>query len=139
MAEELATDLTEDDAVDQVEAYLRSAIEALPDEPELRALREGRRPCPDPLTGEDGPTVTVGRGYWLLGLDAARNHDYLTAIRTYWAESGFLVTGDTSPAERFVSVEHEDDGFRMSVVVSDAGVLSISASSPCAAPSLAGE
>lgn len=126
-------DLTEDEAVDQVEAYLRAAIEALPDVPELRALREGRRPCPDPLTGEDGSTVTVGRGYWLLGLDAGRNHAYLAAIRTFWAENGFLITGDTAPAERFVSVEHEEDGFRMSVVVSDAGVLSVSASSPCAA------
>lgn len=126
-------ELTVGQATDQVERHLSDAIAALPDRPSLRPLRHSARPCPDPVTGEDGDTVMVSRGYWLEGLDQQPGV-YLDALRTHWSSHGFRVEADTHPVPRFVTVEHQTDGYGMSVVVSDTGMLSISASSPCAVP-----
>lgn len=129
----MPNELTQRRATDLVEGHLRSAIAALSDTPTLRPLRNGRRPCPDPVTGEDGPTVSISRGFWLLDLDPDRTVGHLGTLREHWSDAGFRITADTYPVERIVTVEN-DDGFTMSVVVSDTGVLSISASSPCAVP-----
>ena len=127
-------ELTESHASEIVESLLRNAIATLPRPPRLKSLRAGAHPCTDPVTDEYESTVTVGRGYWLLGLDPKRATVYVEALRVHWLANGFLITADTRPQNRFVAVEQEDSGFRMSVTVSDTGVLAISASSPCVAP-----
>lgn len=125
---------TEHDATALVEAHLRDAIAALPDQPALRPLRNGRRHCADPVTGEDSDTVAITRGFWLDGIPANRVGPSLAALRAHWGEHEFEIIADTSPVERFVEVQNAE-GYRMSIVVSDAGVLSIGASTPCVLPS----
>ena len=126
-------EMTEKQAIEVLKSLLHSAIAAMPATPSLRPLRRDTQPCTDPITDEDGSSVTVSRGYWLIGLDPQRTTDYVQALRSHWSASGFRITADTRPRDRWVVVEQRDGGYRMSVIVSDTGVLSISASSPCVA------
>ena len=125
--------MTQADAAERVEQHLARAIGALPDKPALRIFRDHVREC---ASVDDAPSgrVEVSRGYWLDDLPADRNVQYVGALVTHWTANGFRVLADARPPDAFVSVENTDDGFRMSVALSDDGRLSLGASSPCVWP-----
>lgn len=125
--------LNADEATVTLESYLHEAIAALPEQPGLRPLRDGRRHCVDPVTDEDLDTVTISRGFWLDDVQADRVPACVAALREYWTEHGFEIRAETTPAEQFITVENAD-GYQMSIVVSAAGVLSIDGATPCVLP-----
>lgn len=126
--------MTEQEAAERAEQHIAGAVAALPDRPALTLLSDLSMECLDPDDGGPPGRYEVGRTYWLDGLPSDRNGSYVDALCSYWRSHGFRVLADTRPNDLFVSVEHDDDAFRMSVVASDDGRLSLGASSPCIWP-----
>ncbi|EHR61448.1 hypothetical protein [Saccharomonospora cyanea] len=127
--------MTEDEAAQRAEEHIRRAVAALPVEPTLTLLRADSAECLDPT--DDGPRgrYEVGRSYWLDNLPEGRNAEFVDALHEYWTSNNFRVLADKRDGhDRFVSVESNDDAFRMSVKQSVEGDLSLGASSPCVWP-----
>ncbi|MGH3952295.1 MAG: hypothetical protein ACRDSE_24805 [Pseudonocardiaceae bacterium] len=126
--------MTEREAAERAERHIARAVEALPDEPTLTLQNDLSAECVDPTDGGPRGRYEVGRTYWLDDLPAERNEDYVEALRSYWVSNGFRVLTDRRPDRLFISVENNDDAFRMSIRSSVEGHLSIGASSPCVWP-----
>ncbi|APU12879.1 hypothetical protein UA75_04100 [Actinoalloteichus sp. GBA129-24] len=90
--------------------------------------------CQDPT--DRGP---LGRSqfttrYFLDELPREDNDSNVEAVYQHWIENGYQVLVDDRPDRIFISVQHEDDAFRMSIRASVQGDLSLGASSPCIWP-----
>lgn len=127
--------LTIEQARQRAQRHIDSAVEALPVTPELTLQRDDELECTDP--DDNGPRgrYQVGRTYWLDEIPAERNAEIVDTLHGHWTSGDFRVLADERSADdRFVSVEHEGDAFRMSVQQSKDGSLSLGASSPCVWP-----
>jgi hypothetical protein len=127
--------MTEDEAAQRAEEHIRGAVEALPVKPVLTLLRADSAECLDPTDGGPRGRYEVSRSYWLDDLPEERNAEFVDALYEYWTANDYRVLTDKrDAADRFVSVEHNEDAFRMSVKQSVEGDLSLGASSPCVWP-----
>ncbi|PXY21043.1 hypothetical protein [Prauserella muralis] len=127
--------MTEAQARQRAQEHIDRAVAALPVKPTLTLQRDDSAECVDPT--DDGPRgrYEVGKTYWLDGLPKHRNAEFVDALFDYWVGHGFRVLTDwRAKDDRFVSVENNDDAFRMSVTESVEGDLSLGASSPCVWP-----
>jgi hypothetical protein len=119
--------VTESDAYERVESYVRRAATALPD----ARIEPAETPFSGPCRGEPRDRVIVRNSYWVRGLtDEDRHFD--TMVR-WWEGHDFELLDDLRPERRYVWVEHAADGFRMSLRHNDKGELLLSAESPCIA------
>jgi hypothetical protein len=137
--------LDERQATERVERHMASAVDALveaglPVEREL--VSELRTECTDPDDFGPKGRIQVARRYWLRGT----GFEAFDVLRAWWASSGYRVledspdravedmrTGQRHPAP-LLWVEHDGDGFRMTLVSSASGDLSLVATSPCIWP-----
>ncbi|WP_198533086.1 hypothetical protein [Carbonactinospora thermoautotrophica] len=92
--------------------------------------------CEDPTDLGPKGRVQVARGYWVRDLPKERNREYLDKLYEYWTRNGYRVLEDdrADPNSPALFVEHNDDGFRMSLQANFQGDLTISATSPCIWP-----
>lgn len=116
-------------AIARLEGYLSAAVAVLPVPCSLRRFRAEQRRSPDPETGDYGAHVELTRGYWLDGIGPDHVAACFEAIHDHWIDAGFVVVSDARPDGWFLSVANPADLYRMSLVASDAGTLSISATS----------
>ncbi|EID56434.1 hypothetical protein [Saccharomonospora xinjiangensis] len=127
--------MTEDEAAQRAEEHIKKAVAALPEKPTLTLLRADSAECLDPTDNGPRGRYEVSRSYWLDNLPEGRNAEFVDALHEYWTTSNFRVLTDKRDGhDRFVSVESNDDAFRMSVKESVEGDLSLGASSPCVWP-----
>lgn len=127
--------LTIEQARERAQQHIDSAVAALPVTPELTLHRDDELECTDPDDKGPAGRHQVGRTYWLDEVPAERNAEIVDTLHDHWTSGGFRVLADQrSAGDRFVSVEHGDDAFRMSVQQSKDGSLSLGASSPCVWP-----
>lgn len=120
-------EVTESEAYERVDSYVRRAAMALPD----ARLEEATAPVSGPCRGEPRDRVVVRNSYWVRGLlDEDRHFD--TLVR-WWEGNGFEVLRDLRPARQYVWVENAADGFRMSLRDNEKGELLLGAESPCVA------
>ncbi|EHY87581.1 hypothetical protein ACWGRK_15795 [Saccharomonospora azurea] len=127
--------MTEHEAAQRAEEHIRRAVDALPEKPALTLLRADSAECLDPTDGGPRGRYEVGRSYWLDDLPEGRNAEFVDALHDYWTANDYRVLTDKRDApDRFVSVQHNGDAFRMSVKQSVEGDLSLGASSPCVWP-----
>ena len=126
--------LTEQEAANRAEEHIQRAVSALPEKPELTLQRDDSAECLDPTDNGPRGRYEVGKTYWLDGLPEGRNEEYVDALHDHWTSNGFRVLNDFRPDRLFISVENNEDAFRMSVTESIEGDLSIGASSPCIWP-----
>jgi hypothetical protein len=127
--------MTEQQAAERAQEHIDRAVAALPEQPTLTLQDESSTECLDPTDNGPRGRYEVGKTYWLDDLPATRNAEYVTALYDYWTTNGFQVLTDERSADNmFVSVENNDDSFRMSVKQSIEGDLSLGASSPCVWP-----
>jgi hypothetical protein len=120
-------EVSESEAYERVDSYVRRAAMALPD----AKLEEAAPPASGPCRGEPRDRVVVRNTYWVRGLvDEDRHFD--TMVR-WWESNGFEVVRDLRPARHYVWVESTADGFRMSLKDNDKGDLLLGAESPCVA------
>jgi hypothetical protein len=138
--------LDEQQATDRVGEHVSRAIAGLPARPRLELASELRTQCDDPTDHGPKGRIQVSRRYWLADLDRDRNPEYFDAMHAHWLASGYRVlqdardravedmeTGQVRPAP-MLWVEHADDGFRMNLVSSVGGDLSLVTTSPCIWP-----
>jgi hypothetical protein len=123
--------ITERQAYDKVEDYIRQAMTALP----VEARVEAQSPA-DSLTcekhGGDGGPVSVGVAYWVRGITSEDR--YFDAILEWWEAHGFVVRDDSRPESNRISVDNPKDGFAMVFRENRRGELLLIADSPCVWP-----
>lgn len=127
--------LTEEEAAQRADEHIQRAVAALPVEPDLTLRDDSSMACLDP--GDNGPRgrYEVGKSYRLDGLPAGSNSKVVDALYQHWVSNDYRVLSDKrSVDDRLVSVEHNGDAFRMSVLESFEGELTLGASSPCVWP-----
>lgn len=120
-------EVTESDAYERVDSYVRRAVTALPD----ATLEQAAPATSGPCRGEPRDRVVVRNTFWVRGLVGDHRH-FDTMVR-WWQDNGFEVLRDLRPARPYVWVENTVDGFRMSLRDNDKGHLLLGAESPCVA------
>lgn len=127
--------ITQDEAADKVWEHINGVMSSLPDEAELET-RQGMNfaSCDDPTDGGPKDRITVSERLWIRGLPAEENEANIELMYDYWIDNGYRVLRDERPDKLSISVEDEEDAFRVSLRVSDQGSLSTGASSPCVWP-----
>lgn len=122
------TQLTESDAYEQVESYVRRAAAALPDHARIEAAV---LPASFECRGEPLDRVVVRNSYRVR--DVADESRFFDLMVRWWESHDFEVLDDLRPERHYVWVESTPDGFRMSLRVDDRGELLLGAESPCIA------
>jgi hypothetical protein len=127
-AAEPATDpVTESQAYDRVETYVRRAATALPSDARL----EASAPASSVACKGKPDRVRVTSSYWVRGL-TDRDEHFETMLR-WWTAHEFELLDDLRPERHYVWVRNPRDGFRMSLRDNDNGALLLVAESPCLA------
>lgn len=121
--------MTESDAYDRVEAYVRRAATALPAGASLEAAAP---PASEDCKGERIERVKVVSTYFVRGLTYDDKH-FDTMVR-WWESHDFELLDDLRPERHYVWVRSKSDGFRMSLRDNENGELLLSAQSPCLTP-----
>jgi hypothetical protein len=120
--------VTESQAYDRVESYVRRAVTALPADARLEAATPpGSVAC----KGEPRGRVTVSTSYFVRGI--ADEDEHFETMMRWWIAHDFEVLDDLRPERHYVWVRNPVDGFRMSLRDNDKGELLLSAESPCLA------
>ncbi|MFE3460320.1 hypothetical protein ACFXKD_22465 [Nocardiopsis aegyptia] len=127
--------ITQDEAAEKVTEHIEGLMASLPDEAELET-RQGMNfaSCDDPTDGGPRGRITVSERFWIRGLPVEDNETSIELMYEHWTSNGYRVLRDERPDKQSISVEDEEDSFRMSLRVSDQGSLSIGASSYCVWP-----
>ncbi|MFB8764854.1 hypothetical protein VSQ99_20480 [Nocardiopsis alba] len=127
--------ITQDEAAAKVQEHIDGVMSSLPDEAELET-RQGMNfaACDDPTDGGPKDRITVSERLWIRGLPTEENEANIELMHDYWSNNGYRVLRDERPDKPSITVESEEDAFRVSLRVSDQGSLSIGASSPCVWP-----
>lgn len=132
----MRTTITEQQAFQRAEDYVRQAMSALPPEARLEVLSAANSlACDDPTDNGPRGRVTVGNIYWVRNLSKESIPQYMDAMVRWWTEHDFGILSDTrNPNSNYVSAENKIDGFRMAFSDNPKGELTLGADSPCVWP-----
>lgn len=127
--------LTMDEAARRAEQHIHGAVSALPVEPSLSALDDSSTKCQDPSDNGPPGRYEIRKSYRLDGIPEEQNSEMINTLYRHWDDKNYQILDDyRSDDDMFISVEHEGDAFRMSVIQNDAGQIVLGASSPCVWP-----
>ncbi len=118
--------LTESDAYDRVEAYIRRAATALPTGAHLEAASA---PSSVACKGEPAGHVMVVSTYFVRGVPY--DDKEVDTMLTWWKAHDFELLDDLRPQRHYVWVQNKSDRFRMSLRDNETGELLLAAESPC--------
>jgi hypothetical protein len=134
-AAETEETMNQDEAATRVREHIDEAVAALPEGAELEERRGTLfGSCDDASDGGPPGRVTVSERFWVRGLPVEDNEANAELMLEHWTGNGYRVLRDERPDRLTISVEHEEDSFRVTLRVSDEGSLSLGASSPCVRP-----
>ncbi|MFI6030731.1 hypothetical protein [Amycolatopsis magusensis] len=126
--------ITEPQALEQAERYVRDLVTALPASARLEEQGKLSSRCPDESgTGFD-KRVRANANYWVRDLDPAQYNAYFDAVKTWLESHGWVVRNDDRPADMFLNAYREQDDFIMSLQANNKGGLVLGAASPCVWP-----
>lgn len=115
----------------RVEEYVSRARTALPPDANLRLdYLEKAGSCSDPTDNGPRNRLTASRHYSIDGVQRDRIPSYFDALRRWWVEHNFRVL-DNNPRYEFLWVEHNEDGFQMTLKSNPSGELYLISGSPC--------
>ena len=126
--------MTEGQAGERAEERVRDAMKVLPEDARLELRYLPSTPCDDPSDNGPRGRVEVNRQYWIRGIGDDRIDQQFDSLLNYWRHHDFKILNDFRPRDYFISVENNEDAFRMSIRRGASGALSIGASSPCVWP-----
>jgi hypothetical protein len=133
--ESMEKTITQDEAAEKINQHVTDAMAALPETVELEPLGPvAFASCDDPTDGGSKNRVTVSQRHWITGIPAEDNDQNADLLHDYWTTNGYRIIRDERPEKMSISVESEEDAFKISLRVSAQGDLSIGASSPCVWP-----
>lgn len=134
---EMRSTITQQQASERAEQYIRETVSALSPSARLELSRRfDDSPCDDPTDNGPKGRVIASSVYWLNDIPADRQSEYVDALVRWWSEHDFAILTDKRPNDTYVLVENRRDGFRMSVQQTVVGPqrLSLGATSPCVWP-----
>ncbi|WP_020662200.1 hypothetical protein [Amycolatopsis benzoatilytica] len=126
--------ITETEARDQVEAYVRDAFAALPSSAARQLFSRNRSECTDPTDNGPAGRFEISATYEVTGLKPDTFAAQFDAVLKWWQGHGFTVLTDRRPADQYVFARNERDGFDMSLQANELGKLYLGATSPCVWP-----
>lgn len=118
--------MTESDAYDRAEAYVRRAATALPADARLELAAP---PSSEACKGEPADRVIVNSTYFVRGL--ADEDKHFDSMLRWWEAHDFELLDDLRPERHYIWVRNKSDGFRMSLRDNENGELLLGAQSPC--------
>jgi hypothetical protein len=131
---EVQTTISQAEAQQQAEGYVREAMSALPADLSLETILSETSPCSDPSDNGPAGRVFVSNRYWIRGLPNDQNQQTVDTLRQWSTGHGFAVVSDAWDKAKYVTLENHSNGFRLAIQESAQGDLSIGASSPCVWP-----
>lgn len=93
---------------------------------------EDQGPSPQNCTDSVGKTdgqVNMGMGFWVNGIERARNDEYFDALKNWWSTHGWSSKTDSRPKDMFINATR--DGYLMGLGSSVDGRLTIEGTTPC--------
>ena len=126
--------ITETEARDQVEAYVRDAFGVLPAPAARELFSRNRSECTDPTDNGPAGRFEISATYEVTGLKPDTFAAHFEAVLKWWRGHGFTVLTDRRPADQYVFARNERDGFDMSLQANELGKLYLGATSPCVWP-----
>jgi hypothetical protein len=128
------TTITKDQALQQIDEYVRQAISVLPPTARLEAISESvTHRCDDPTDNGPQGRVFASNIYWIRDIPQENNDKYVADLRRWWSDNGFAIVTDSWDKAQVITLENPQNGFRMSLGGPN-GKLNIGASSPCVWP-----
>ncbi|WP_326568739.1 hypothetical protein VSH64_44515 [Amycolatopsis rhabdoformis] len=126
--------MTEKQAHDRVEDYVRAAFESLPRTAARTLFSQNRSECTDPT--DDGPAgrFEISVTYEITGLAVASFGAHFDAVVAWWRSHGFTVVADKRPGDQYVFARNAADSFDMSIQANELGKLYLGSTSPCVWP-----
>lgn len=132
---EVGETINQHQAEKRLDEHLQGSIEAFPEEIDVEYTRSTNTPpCDDPNTGVPEGLVQVTKGYRLSNLPEDDSFKNAQILIRYWDDNGYSVLSDAWEELRFISVEHPEDGYILSVKESVQGNFTLSAASLCIWP-----
>jgi hypothetical protein len=133
--DDVKTTITEEQAKQRVEDYVRQTLSALPAEARLEVLSAASSvSCDDPTDNGPKGRVTVGNTYWVRGLPKEGHTEFFDTVIAWWKQHNLTVLADRRPQVNLIRVENKQDGFRITFDENPAGDLTLGADSPCVWP-----
>jgi hypothetical protein len=126
--------MTADQAAALVAGYATGALSALRPGAALAEVVAGAVDCTDP--DDHGPAGRVTRyaEHVVTGIPADAVDEQFENLLTWSAGHGYRVLTDGRPAQRYLWLEHEPDGFRLALQANDRAELYLTSTSPCVWP-----
>ncbi|WP_037361683.1 hypothetical protein [Amycolatopsis orientalis] len=126
--------ITETEARDRVEDYVRGAFSALPAPAGRELFSRNRSECTDPTDHGPAGRFEISATYEVTGLEPDTFGAQFDAVVKWWQGHGFTVLTDRRPADQYVFARNDRDGFDMSLQANELGKLYLGATSPCVWP-----
>lgn len=126
--------ITEAEARDRVEDYVRGAFSALPAPAGRELFSRNRSECTDPTDHGPAGRFEISATYEVTGLEPDTFTAQFDAVVKWWQGHGFAVLTDRRPTDQYVFARNERDGFDMSLQANELGKLYLGATSPCVWP-----
>ncbi|MFL6143207.1 MAG: hypothetical protein ACJ72N_15255 [Labedaea sp.] len=126
--------ITQAEAQQRAESYVREAMGALSSGPTLETILSETSPCSDPSDNGPAGRVFASNRYWIRGLPKDQNKQAVDTLRQWSEQQGFAVVSDAWDKAKYLTLENRSNGFRLAIQESAQGELSIGASSPCVWP-----
>lgn len=120
--------MTESDAYDQVEVYIRGVATALPADAHLESAEP---PSSVACKGRPAGRVMVVSTYFVRGMTYSDKP--VDTMLHWWEAHDFALLDDLRPQRHYVWVQNKTDKFRMSLHDNDTGEVLLTAQSPCLA------
>ncbi|QRP44841.1 hypothetical protein [Amycolatopsis sp. FDAARGOS 1241] len=122
--------ITEKQAHDRVEDYVREAFAAPPAPASRTLFSQNRAERTDPTDGGPPGRFEISVTYAITGLAVASFGEQFDAVVTWWRSHGSTVVTDKRPGGQYVFARNTSDSFDMSIQADDLGKLYLGATSP---------
>jgi hypothetical protein len=126
--------MTVEQAEERVEHYFRQTLSVLPAQARPEAGLIHTVDCDDPTDNGPKGRKIASADYQIHDLPAAEYPKYVADLERWWRDHNFRILDDERPTYQSISVENNDDGFRIRIQDNDLGELYITATSPCVWP-----
>ncbi len=130
----MTTTITETEARDRVEGYVRAVFAVLPAPAARELFSRNRSECSDPTDNGPAGRYEISATYEVTGLEPDTFKAQFDAVVDWWQGHGFTVLTDRRPTDQYVFARNERDGFDMSLQANELGKLYLGATSPCVWP-----
>jgi hypothetical protein len=127
--------ITQQQAAHEVQQRIHTTAAQLPSAARLEQQLTHFTPCDDPTDGGPPGRVAASTTYQIHDLPPGHYQQVFDSLLEWWQHNGFhVLDNDRRGQARFLWVENDRDGFRLTLQSNNVGGLFLIASSPCVWP-----